>query len=358
MANYRAVSSGVWSALARWQDDSSGSYVASTVLPGAADIVYANNFTVTLDIDVVVSQLRTTSATNVNAGGLFDFGAGNSVTANVFSSSASCVRNNTANIKTITGNILASAGGTNQWGVLNSSTGTLIINGNVNGGGGSISMGAHNQSTGVMTINGVVTGGSGGNGWGAYNQSSGVLTINGVVTGGNGIIADGVFNQGTGSVIVNGTAIGGNNAVGAWNSSTGIMRITTAQGSNNNAAVNGVSAAGTTIISNVVWPLNGRIPIIGFVRFDNTSAKSAQVTLENNTTQLLTDNSTVNYPIQADVRNLVQYGPGNIYTGTLVPDITPQDIFTAIANSSDPIAVRLRNVATVQTTGDQIAAAL
>ena len=35
-------------------------------------------------------------------------------------------------------------------------------------------------------------------------------------------------------------------------------------------------------------------------------------------------------------------------------DLTAQDIFDAITNSSDPIAKRLRNVSTVQITGDQI----
>lgn len=333
MANYRAVSSGVWSALARWQDDGSGSYVASTVLPGAADVVYANNFTVTLDIDIVVSQLRTTSATNVNAGGLFDFGAANSVTANITAGTSICVRNNTANLKTIIGN--ATGGSANDAQGINLSNGSVNLIGNATGGSGNSAHGISNNTTGVITINGIVTGGVGTSSFGARNLSTGTIIVNGIALGGSG-----------------------SSSVGALNNSTGIMRVTTSQGSDDNSGVNGVASNGTTIISNLVWPLNGRIPIIGFVKFDNTNQKSVQVTLENNTTQLLTDNSTVNYPIQADVRNLVQYGPGNIYTGTLVPDITPQDIFTAIATSSDPIAVRLRNVATVQTTGDQIAAAL
>jgi hypothetical protein len=49
MANYRAISSGVWSDLARWEDDSLGYFSASSVLPTSADDVYANNFTVTID---------------------------------------------------------------------------------------------------------------------------------------------------------------------------------------------------------------------------------------------------------------------------------------------------------------------
>jgi len=69
MANYKAVASGNWSNLAIWQDNSSGSFVASTVLPGAADVVYWNNFTVAIDQDVTVLQIRNDSTTGVTAGG-------------------------------------------------------------------------------------------------------------------------------------------------------------------------------------------------------------------------------------------------------------------------------------------------
>ena len=65
MANYKAVASGNWSNLATWQDDSTGTFIASTVLPGASDDVYGNNFTVTIDQDITVASLRTTSATGI-----------------------------------------------------------------------------------------------------------------------------------------------------------------------------------------------------------------------------------------------------------------------------------------------------
>lgn len=69
MANYKAVVNGNWSNLATWQDNSTGSFVASTVLPSSGDSVYLNNFTVLLDIDVIISSLRNDSTTNVNQGG-------------------------------------------------------------------------------------------------------------------------------------------------------------------------------------------------------------------------------------------------------------------------------------------------
>ena len=79
-------------------------------------------------------------------------------------------------------------------------------------------------------------------------------------------------------------------------------------------------------------------------------------------------------PVIGDVRNGTVYGASNELTGSLImavpsdvrksvptdatvgtADLTAQDIFTEIASSSDPIAVRLRNIATVQTTGAQLA---
>jgi hypothetical protein len=69
MANYKAVANGNWSALATWQDDAGGSFIASTVLPGASDDVYSNAFTVTINQDITVASLRNGAATGINASG-------------------------------------------------------------------------------------------------------------------------------------------------------------------------------------------------------------------------------------------------------------------------------------------------
>jgi len=63
MANRYAVATGNWSALATWDGGAS--------LPGAADDVYANNFTVTIDQDITVLTLRTSAAAPAVAGGGF-----------------------------------------------------------------------------------------------------------------------------------------------------------------------------------------------------------------------------------------------------------------------------------------------
>jgi len=61
MANYRAISSGVWSDLARWEDDRLGYFSASVSLPTSADDVYSNNFTVTIDGTRNANTIRNTA---------------------------------------------------------------------------------------------------------------------------------------------------------------------------------------------------------------------------------------------------------------------------------------------------------
>ena len=71
MANYKAVVNGNWSSLATRQDDSSWSFLASTVLPWISDTVYTNNKIVTIDQNVSVVALDNRSTTWVTAWGYF-----------------------------------------------------------------------------------------------------------------------------------------------------------------------------------------------------------------------------------------------------------------------------------------------
>jgi hypothetical protein len=61
MANYRAISSGNFSNLAIWQDDSLGYFFTSSILPGSSDNVFTNNFTVNINTSFEVSSLRNTT---------------------------------------------------------------------------------------------------------------------------------------------------------------------------------------------------------------------------------------------------------------------------------------------------------
>lgn len=372
MANYRAVSSGVWSELARWEDDSTGSYVASTVLPGAADIVYANSFTVTLDIDVVVSELRTNAATNVTNGGVFNYGTANSVTANAFAgSNVNCVVASLGT-KTFIGNTFGnstviSAGG--NFGALVCNGATLNHIGN--------SFGATATSTGahVGVYVGTLLGGGGSATINQYGTATGGISYDPIRqrTSGSANVSTGTFN-------LFGLAIGSptstvNFSAGALNNSTGTMNIETVQFGASVGAVN--ASTGQLNIQNVILNSNNAMPVVGAFRFTNNTTNSIQVTKINNSTKILVEADTTDIPVAANVRNGVSYANGAL-TGTLVVPTddtvtlgivydngtigtaqnTAASFLSELSSSTDPLAVRLQNVATVQSTGDQIAAAL
>ena len=94
---------------------------------------------------------------------------------------------------------------------------------------------------------------------------------------------------------------------------------------------------------------------------------------------MYTDAQNIGQAAEADVRDGTVYGPNNDYTGTcaipptgsvalgvpvdntvgtayIEPTALAAALFTEISGSADPLAQRMRNQATVQTTGDQIAA--
>jgi len=337
MANYRRTATGNWSTLAQWQDDSSGSYVASTVLPGAADVAYANGFTTTLDIDVVVQELRTTTATNVNQGGLFDFGAGNNVTANIFSGNSICVRNNTANVKNITGNVVAGNQSFNG-AVQNESTGTINLYGN--GVGGNNSGGrCHavlNVSSGTVNIYGNITGGNANTCAGIRNASSGVINIFGIAGGGDVVGnvnpnsgAPGIMNDGVGSTTYVSLLRSSNTSAGATPISAG-------------------GAAGTLIVNNIEYASNGFPVSISNMLFATTGSLSSKVILSNNTTTTLVDPST-GFPPTTDVRDGVSYASGGL-TGTLkVPPSSSVAVGVPVDNTTGTAIITVTDMGALLT---------
>ena len=81
MANYKAIGNGNFNNLAIWQDDSTGSYQNSTVLPSLLDNVYANNYVINVNVDTITNTIRSTSATNVTVGGYFEINSDVDLTA-------------------------------------------------------------------------------------------------------------------------------------------------------------------------------------------------------------------------------------------------------------------------------------
>lgn len=111
--------------------------------------------------------------------------------------------------------------------ILNSSTGTLIVQGNVVGGSNVICIGAFNNSTGTISVTGNVTGGTGNTCYGIYNLSGAIL-ISGNVAGGSGATTIGAVNAAAGTFTITGNVSGGTigTALGVSNASTGTVTIT------------------------------------------------------------------------------------------------------------------------------------
>ena len=129
------------------------------------------------------------------------------------------------------------------------------------------------------------------------------------------------------------------------------------------------------VIEELVCTSEGVFPVTGRFRVRN-GITVLKLRNETNTEVSYTDQSVNDYPSVNDVRNGIEYGfnlegnlivppSGNVslnynydsngsVTGSAI--LTPQDLFSAISSSSDPVAQRLRNVSTVETTGDQIVA--
>jgi hypothetical protein len=375
MANRYAVATGNWSDTATWDGGT---------LPQAGDVVRPNGFTVTIDQDVTVTELRNNAAAPAVAGGSFTLNsAGRTITA------TSAIAQGTVNLinasyggglSTIISpaigsvstaaeavSVIGLAGG--QLLVIGNLTGagtgfgdpfncgvTLEGNGqgfqfeligNTNGGGTSFGAGLGIGSGYNVTVTGNVTGTAGGfagglNSPGVYLiGASSTLTVNGIVSNANqpGITIVGSLN----TVILNGVvqSNGVHNAV--YNA--------TAVSANNKVVLGNVSIVNHDTAAAV---------LATNVQLLTTSSVTYQyVTSPTTNKSLFTADLLTGYPPEAKVEDGEVYGPSGEFTGELSPVVvnTAQlatDLFDAIIASSDPLAVRLKNTATVSTVNDAI----
>ena len=218
------------------------------------------------------------------------------------------------------------------------------------------------------------------------NNSSTVLNINGDL-----IASD--FTSATGSYIINAAAAGTvTNINGNLTGNIGTCYYSTA-GSNLNISAGTITltnqfSSPAIIMSSSSSLLTVKGPIINVgnasailaykMRF--YSGQTAQWTVQDTTnanivlSSISSSGITIGLPFSGDVRYLTTYGQNNEYVGSLIvptidnvrkgvqtdftvgtADLTANDIFNAISGSSNSVAVRLRNVSTVQSAGDQIA---
>jgi len=290
--------------------------------------VYANGYTVTVNVNATCTSVNTIAGSVAVAGGGFTLANGVTLTANAYSGSTTCVTfsGTSGNSASFVGTAYGSSTTLNKWGIYNSSTGTLNITGSPTGGSQTNAYGAWSGSTGTINVTGSPVGGTGsgaagvraatgtiniigsptggaatggagvyltgssggtinGNpigatGTGVWHSSSGTLAITGSVTGGTaGAASAGVLNDGSGTVTISGDATGGSNvlAYGASNTGTGTLTVATAISSAKAAGVHNGAAGGTLTVGSVVTDASGTSPCSGKIAVADLSTFTALV---------------------------------------------------------------------------------
>jgi hypothetical protein len=395
MANRHAIATGNWSNPAIWD--------GGTTIPGVGDVVRLNAFTVTIDQDVSVAEIRNDSSAPAVAGGGIVVasipGGGRTITA---TAGITCVSGSgailaliyvTATSGTLTINAdltqtltsatlpvlgwgaagstvivngnLANSGGTttNQAptvvtvaqvvtltvngdvtggsgsstagrnGITVTANATVTVNGDVYGGTGSGSgraAGVNMTTTSTVTVNGDVTAGTGSTGYGVYVAGIG-LTVTGTITGSLSGSAPGLLNAGSGPVDAQGAVIATPFSAGIVSSSTGVIRVAARR-------ILHASPAATewTVRDDAGFPTVGAAMVLA--------------------------NIGTGMPAPADVADGVVYGTLDEHTGTMdvggtVTAAEVWDYLTSDADGAGSMGLRLRDAATVESVGTQLAAA-
>jgi len=313
-----AVKSGNWNDSTVW----------STGAVPTTGAVYANGYTVTVNVNATCTSVNTIAGSVAVAGGGFTLANGVTLTANAYSGSTTCVTfsGTSGNSASFVGTAYGSSTTVNKWGIYNSSTGTLNITGSPTGGSQTNAYGAWSGSTGTINVTGSPVGGTGsgaagvraatgtiniigsptggaatggagvyltgssggtvnGNpigatGTGVWHSSSGTLAITGSVTGGTaGAASAGVLNDGSGTVTISGDATGGSNvlAYGASNTGTGTLTVAGKAISGVAAGVASLSGSGYATVGSVETGSSGVSPCIGHVHVANLNSFTALV---------------------------------------------------------------------------------
>lgn len=408
MAVFKATKNGNWNDPTVWD---------LGTIPGVGDDVYANNFTVTLTGNVIVASLRNTPGTGITLGGRFINNAGYSITGDIYTSNTSCIQT-TVVVNGLTYNFSGNYFGGSAWacyaiGLTNLTNCNIIINGNSYGGNsqatsgiylhgtnstisftGTLTSGTGIQSPGLQlagggwtgTVTATMSGGTGGSGIPAntgpalhLSATGSNVTAIGNCTGGSG----GNFGaqvSGAGSTLtIVGTATGGSiaDSFGAYNSNAAsILRVFSSVGSGVAEGVGGVSGAVTTV-ERITYNSNGSSGVGANVRMRRTVNNQITIFDESGNAFNLSDTTNLSnqFPAAANVRAGVSYAAGNQIGTLAVPspanvrrgiatdntvglaDLTRDDFWNApLANLTTGIGARLKDVSTVQTTGDQLAA--
>lgn len=348
MANRYAVANGNWSNTATWDGGT---------LPGILDDVRANNFTVTIDQNIDVASIRTDAATPAVAGGRFQVTTSSPIEitadvvagANLTTGVDGCLHLAGVIDVTVIGNVFGSATRANNDSGIFFGNGNLSIFGNIYGGEASNALGVR-MSGGVLSVTGNIYGSNSG-----LSNTQGIRVENGSIEISGFVYAvstNGILSTANHS-IVGGVYVGNITFLGNFVSAISNLNTTT-----------------EIVVDGGIY-YQTCAPFGNGIRFKNNNNIYYTVTdSANNAIQLVNSNST-DFPVVGNVRLGTSYAGGALVGTLIVPNptdvrigiptddtvgtgiITGADFFNLIATSTDPVAERLRNVATVQTVGDQ-----
>lgn len=335
MAVRYAVVNGNWSAVGTWDGGAS--------LPDVGDDVYANGYTITMNITpITVTKLSTEVCpiTSVGGGRFEGSATANTIIGNIVAGSTICV-------------------------YFTASTGFVI--GNVYGGSSINAYGIRCQNYGGVTVTGNIYGGSAANAHGIYTYYGYDITIVGNVEGGSVSTARGIEGKlATGGKILSITGVVEGktaNAVSIDNSGWEIRIVGTLK-SNTGLAIYGSAPSDRLlqITGNLISSANS-IPFVGYYNVKLTADSSSVFKMydTDGTEVYYYTSDAFNPPAESDVREGVEYGSG-FYEGTLIvppPESVvkgvPVDNTVGTWAFDTELITRLQNCSTVPITGQQIA---
>ena len=389
MAVRYAVATGNWSSTSTWNGGT---------LPTSSDDVYSNGFTVTIDQNITVLSISNAAQSPAVAGGGFNLN--NSITINctgsgITNANTTCITFGGTGTSYINANITLN-GSANCINI--SSTGTLYVVGNILGqtGNGFAAINAQTNNSNCYITGTIRANGSPGV-RAVYVSNGATVYITGnvsVINYGNGASAIGLGANAkiyiTGNVyyendcfnasIINTTANVYLNIVGTINANTtntALVPAVTSTSVNSTNLFSGPFICGTNAIMPIYVTRMNYIKTIGsYFEFRDSSTNGALPPFSSGAAaRLVSPDTVVDSPLPANVRYNIVYANGSL-TGTLkVPNpnqvaygietdnttgnavLTPTAVWNHLISNistAGSIGERLKNAATVQTTGDQI----
>lgn len=278
MALRYAVATGNWSNTATWDGGT---------LPTAADDVFSNNFTVTIDGTFTVLSIRNTSnasAPTIAAGGQFRFANGGNLTCTasqaIFVGSTTPTLEMTLaspNTATFNGSVLTLAAVSNYIAIRHSSSGTLNLNGNYNIDGSIVTRNIITvTSTGTLNVVGDISNTSTGvNGANTINMSTlGTINITGNVTGANNNLSSfGVIVSSAGTLNITGNTNASTQAAVHLSGAVNYNQIGNVNASTVQPAIFNVTTAATISVTGIITANTGAPAI--YASFALTSGYSS-----------------------------------------------------------------------------------